>query len=72
MAQSTELHQLGVAEDTEVAALGAAILAGRAAGVLPEVPPLGSGPDGTIRPSLAGQQVYARFYGRWRSADQRS
>jgi autoinducer-2 kinase len=63
---------VGVAEHTESAALGAAILAGRAAGVLPADPPPGSRPAGVMRPSLAGQQVYARLYARWRSADQRS
>ena len=63
---------VGVAEHTESAALGAAILAGRAAGVLPEDPLPGSRPDGVMRPSPAGQQAYAQLYARWRSADQRS
>jgi sugar (pentulose or hexulose) kinase len=63
---------VGVAEHTESAALGAAILAGRAAGVLAEDPPLGSRPHGVMRPRPAGQQVYARLYARWRSADQRN
>ena len=63
---------VGVAEHTESAALGAAILAGRAAGVRLEDPPPGSRPAGTMRPSLAGQQAYARLHARWRSADQRS
>ena len=61
---------VGVAEHTESAALGAAILAGRAAGVLPEDPPTGARPADAARPSLAGQRVYARLYSRWRSADQ--
>jgi len=61
-----------VAEHPESAALGAAILAGRAVGVLPEDPPTGPRPAGAARPSLAGQRVYARLYARWRSADQRS
>ena len=62
---------VGVAEHTESAALGAALLAGRAAGVLPEDPLPGPRPAGVMRPSPAGQQVYARLYARWRSADQR-
>jgi autoinducer 2 (AI-2) kinase len=61
---------VGVAEHTESAALGAAILAGRAAGVRLEDPPPGSRPAATMRPSLAGQQAYAQLYARWRSADQ--
>ena len=63
---------VGVAEHTESAALGAAILAGRAAGVLPEDPLPGSRPADVMGPSPAGQQAYAQLYPRWRAADQRS
>jgi autoinducer-2 kinase len=68
-------RRVSVAEQTEAAALGAAMLAGRAAGVLPGGAPPGpgqgaggwavSGPVRAARPSLAGQRVYDGLYARW-------
>ena len=64
----------------ESAALGAAILAGRAARVLPgellKDPPAGPRPDDAgpavpdraARPSLARQRAYDQLYARWRTA----
>jgi hypothetical protein len=69
-----------VPRPTESAALGAAILAGRAARVLPgdvlEDPPAGPRPDDAgpavldraAHPSLAGQRAYDQLYARWRPA----
>jgi len=65
---------VSVAEQTESAALGAAILAGRAAGVLPgdELPAAGqaaggavAGPARAAQPSPGGQRVYDELYARW-------
>ena len=72
-------YRVSVPEHTESAARGAAILAGRAAGVLPEDlpedPPPGQQPDdaghavpGLERatcPSLARQRAYDQLYARW-------
>ena len=70
--------QVGVPEHTESAARGAAILAGRAAGVLPADPPPGPQPDDAgpavpaldraVRPSPARQRAYDQLYARWQSA----
>lgn len=69
-------YRVSVPEHSESAALGAAILAGRAARVLPEDLPPGPQPDDAghavleraTRPSLAGQPAYDQLYARWRSA----
>jgi autoinducer 2 (AI-2) kinase len=72
-------YRVSVPEHTESAARGAAILAGRAAGVLPEdPPPPGKQPDDAghavpgleraTRPSLARQRDYDQLYARWREA----
>jgi autoinducer 2 (AI-2) kinase len=73
-------YRVGVPRHTESAALGAAILAGRAArvlpGDLPEHPPAGPRPDDAgpavpdraARPSLARQRAYDQLYARWRTA----
>jgi autoinducer-2 kinase len=66
--------RVSVTEHPESAALGAAILAGRAAGMLPEdagrgVPRAAAGLDRVVRPSPAGRRVYDRLYARWRAAD---
>jgi FGGY family of carbohydrate kinases, C-terminal domain len=74
--------RVSVPEHTESAARGAAILAGRAAGVLPEdPPPPGPQPDDpgqavpgrerATRPSLASQRAYDQLYARWRPAGPR-
>ncbi len=67
--------EVGVPEHTESAARGAAILAGRGTGVLPEDPPPGPQPDDdghavpglerAIRPSPAGRRAYDQLYARW-------
>jgi autoinducer 2 (AI-2) kinase len=72
-------YRVSVPEHTESAARGAAILAGRAAGVLPEdPPPPGQQPDDAghavpgleraTRPSLARHRDYDQLYARWREA----
>jgi autoinducer 2 (AI-2) kinase len=71
-------YRVSVPEHTESAALGAAMLAGRAAGVVAEDPPPGlqpadAGPAGpglerAVRPSLARQRAYDQLYARWRPA----
>jgi autoinducer 2 (AI-2) kinase len=69
-------YRVSVPGHTESAALGAAILAGRAARVLPDDLPPGPQPDDAghavlgraTRPSLARQPAYDRLYARWRSA----
>ena len=60
-----------VAEQTESASLGAAILAGRAIGALPEGtrPGLEKGGGGrTVRPEPAGQRAYDELYARWEAS----
>jgi sugar (pentulose or hexulose) kinase len=69
--------QVSVAGQTETAALGAAILAGRAAGVLPDGTPPAAGPgaDGcaaagpatatAVQPSPARQRAYDDLYAQW-------
>ena len=67
--------EVGVPEHTESAARGAAILAGRATGALPEDPPPGPQPDDdghavpglerALRPSLARHRAYDQLYARW-------
>ena len=62
----------------ESAALGAAILAGRAAGLLPEDPSPGPQPDDAgpavpgldlvVRPGPASRQAYDQLYARWQPA----
>src|SRR5580704_977325 len=73
-------YRVGVPGHTESAALGAAILAGRAARVLPgellKDPPAGPRPDDAgpavpdraARPSLARQRAYDQLYAGWRTA----
>lgn len=70
-------NRVGVPEHTESAARGAAILAGRAAEVLPEDPPPGPRPadagpvpalDRAVCPSPARQRAYDQLYARWQSA----
>jgi len=61
---------VSVAGHTESAALGAAILAGRAAGVLPDAKPLAAGragayPARAVRPSPGGQRAYDGLYAQW-------
>ncbi|HEX6855095.1 MAG TPA: FGGY-family carbohydrate kinase, partial [Streptosporangiaceae bacterium] len=61
---------VSVAGQTESAALGAAMLAGRAAGVLPDgTPPaagrVAAGPARAVQPSTAGQRAYDELYPRW-------
>ena len=79
-------HRVGVPEHTESTARGAAILAGRAAGLLPEDPPPGPPPgprpddaghdvpglDRATCPSPARQRAYDQLYARWQSAAPRS
>jgi autoinducer 2 (AI-2) kinase len=65
---------VSVPDHSETAALGAAILAGRAAGVLPDDPPAAGPPDEagwtaparSARPGLAQQRAYEVLYARWR------
>ena len=67
--------EVGVPEHAESAARGAAILAGRGAGVLPEGPPPGPQPDDAghavpgleraLRPSPARHRAYDQLYARW-------
>ena len=67
--------EVGVPEHTESAARGAAILAGRAAGALPDDPPPGPQPDHAghpvpgleraLRPSLVTHRAYDQLYERW-------
>ena len=67
--------EVGVPEHAESAARGAAILAGRGAGVLPEDPPPGPQPDDAghavpgleraLRPSPARHRAYDQLYARW-------
>ena len=69
---------VSLAGQTESAALGAAILAGRAAGVLPDGTPstawpgaagrAGAGAARVVQPSLAGQRAYDDLYARWAGA----
>jgi autoinducer-2 kinase len=62
-----------VPDHTETAALGAAILAGRGAGVLPDdpsaaIPPAGAGraaPERAARPGPRQQRAYELLYARW-------
>jgi sugar (pentulose or hexulose) kinase len=62
-----------VPDHTETAALGAAILAGRGAGVLPDdpsaaVPPAGAGraaPERSAHPGPRQQRAYELLYARW-------
>ena len=71
-------YRVSVPAHTESAARGAAILAGRGAGVLAGDPPPGPQPDGAgqavpgpepaTRPSLARQRAYDQLYARWRPA----
>ena len=71
-------NRVGVPEHAESAALGAAILAGRAAGVLPEDPPPAPRPadagtvvpalDRAVRPGPDRQRAYDQLYARWHSA----
>jgi sugar (pentulose or hexulose) kinase len=64
---------VSVPDHTETAALGAAILAGRAAGVLPDDPSAALPPTGAGRPALERsarpgprqQQAYELLYARW-------
>ena len=67
--------EVGVPEHAESAARGAAILAGRGAGVLPDDPPPGPQPDDAghavpgleraLRPSPARHRAYDQLYARW-------
>jgi autoinducer 2 (AI-2) kinase len=71
-------HRVGVPEHTESAARGAAILAARAVGMLPQDPQPGPQPDGAgpavpgldrvTRPNLARQRAYDQLYARWQPA----
>jgi autoinducer 2 (AI-2) kinase len=56
---------VSVAGHTESAALGAAILAGRAAGVLPDGTPPAAGPARAVPPSPGGQRAYRDLYVQW-------
>jgi sugar (pentulose or hexulose) kinase len=63
---------VSVADHVESAALGAAVLAGRGAGVLPGDPPDARrrpGPERVAYPSPAGHQAYDLLYERWRSSE---
>ncbi len=69
--------RVSVPEHTESAARGAAILAGRAAGLLPEDParpqPDDAGPavpglDVVVRPGPASRRAYDQLYARWQPA----
>jgi autoinducer 2 (AI-2) kinase len=71
-------YRVSVPAHTESAARGAAILAGRGAGVLAGDPPPGPQPGGAgqavpglepaTRPSLARQRAYDQLYARWQPA----
>ena len=70
--------RVSVPEHTESAARGAAILAGRAAGLLPEDPRPGRQPDDAspavpgldrvVRPGPASRRAYDQLYARWQPA----
>src|SRR6185295_12571701 len=64
---------VSVPDHVESAALGAAVLAGRGAGVLPGDPPdtrrARPGPEWVAHPSPAGQRAYDLLYERWRSSE---
>jgi autoinducer-2 kinase len=66
-------YPVGTPEYTESAARGAAMLAGRAVGMLPEDPRPSLHPapglDRVTHPSPASQRAYDQLYKRWRSAN---
>jgi sugar (pentulose or hexulose) kinase len=64
---------VGMPDHVESAALGAAVLAGRGAGVLqdntPEADLENPGPGRVAHPSPTGQRAYDLLYARWRSSE---